>query len=99
MTTVGKQRRSLLDRRTLLRTGAAAGLVAPLGVIGAQAFPLRLTPSIDFSHFPVCKASSDAPPLSGAPRKLKLSWNAGAVCLTPVVPATTNFELKMLFVF
>ncbi len=54
-------------------------------MFGAQAFPFRAaTPSIDFSEFPICKASSEAPPLTGAPRKLKLSWNAGAVCLAPL---------------
>jgi NitT/TauT family transport system substrate-binding protein len=76
---------ALLDRRTLLRACAAAAFAAPLGVFGAQAFPFRsATPNIDFSEFPVCKASSEAAPLTGAPRKLKLSWNAGAVCLAPL---------------
>ena len=74
-----------LDRRTLLRGGAAAALAAPLGVFGAQAFPFRAaTPGIDFSEFPICRTASNAPALTGAPRKLKLSWNAGAVCLVPV---------------
>jgi NitT/TauT family transport system substrate-binding protein len=73
------------DRRHLLRAAAAGALAAPLGVFGAQAFPFReATPAIDFSEFPICKTSSDAPALTGAPRKLKLSWNAGAVCLVPL---------------
>src|SRR5260370_26445322 len=56
-----------------------------MGVIGAQAFPFRAAaPNIDFSEFPICKTSSEAPPLTGTPRKLKLSWNAGAVCLAPL---------------
>jgi NitT/TauT family transport system substrate-binding protein len=43
-----------LDRRTLLRGGAAAAFAAPLGVFGAQAFPFRAaTPGIDFSQFPI----------------------------------------------
>ena len=72
----------VLDRRMLLRSGAAAALAAPLGVFGAQALPFRTaTPAIDFSEFPICRTASDAPPVIGAPRKLKLSWNAGAVCL------------------
>jgi NitT/TauT family transport system substrate-binding protein len=80
-----KQGRSLLDRRTLLGAGAAAAFAAPIGVFSAQAFPFRAaTPNIDFSEFPICKTASDAPPLTGAPRKLKLSWNAGAVCLAPL---------------
>src|SRR5258705_11463971 len=80
-----KQDKALLDRRTLLRTGAAAAFAAPVGVFGAQAFPFRAAPpAIDFSEFPICKTASDAPALTGAPRKLKLSWNAGAVCLAPL---------------
>ncbi|WP_407178016.1 ABC transporter substrate-binding protein [Bradyrhizobium sp. STM 3562] len=73
---------SPLDRRTLLRAGLAAAVALPAGAIGAQAFsPRAIGPATDFSQFPLCKTASDAPPLTGAPRKLKLSWNAGAVCL------------------
>ncbi len=79
-----KKRAPLMDRRALLGGGAAAAFAAPLGVWGAQAFPFKQASPIDFSEFPVCKASSEAPALSGAPRKLKLSWNAGAVCLAPL---------------
>lgn len=78
------KRTPLIDRRTLLGGGAAAAFAAPLGVWGAQAFPFKQASPIDFSEFPICKASSDAPALTGAPRKLKLSWNAGAVCLAPL---------------
>ena len=90
-----KPGRSLLDRRTLLRGGAAAALAAPVGVFGAQAFPFRAaTPAIDFSEFPICRTASDAPPLTGAPRKLKLSWNAGAVCLVPLPVAIDHGIFK-----
>ena len=79
------QRGELLNRRTLLQGAAAAAFAAPIGVLGAQAFPARSVPAeIDFSEFPICKTASDAPALTGAPRKLKLSWNAGAVCLAPL---------------
>ncbi|MEZ0221942.1 MAG: ABC transporter substrate-binding protein, partial [Tardiphaga sp.] len=77
-------RKPLMDRRSLLRGGAAAALAAPLGVWGAQAFPFRQASPIDFSEFPICRTASEAPALTGAPRKLKLSWNAGAVCLAPL---------------
>lgn len=73
-----------LNRRRLLQAGAAAAVVAPLGGFGAQALSLRTSPPVDLSDFPICTAASDAPALTGAPRKLKLSWNAGAVCLAPV---------------
>jgi len=73
--------RAVVDRRTMLRSGAAALVAAPLGVIGAKAFPGRANPAIDFSEFPICKTASEAPPaLTGAPRKLRISWNANAVC-------------------
>jgi sulfonate transport system substrate-binding protein len=79
------RRGSALDRRTLLGAGLAAAFAGPAGAIGAQAFAPRVfAPAIDFSEFPICKTSSDAPPLTGAPRKVKLSWNAGAVCLAPL---------------
>jgi NitT/TauT family transport system substrate-binding protein len=76
------KRASAMNRRQLLRSGAAAALAAPLGVWGAQAFPIRQASPIDFSEFPICRTASQAPALTGAPRKLKLSWNAGSVCLT-----------------
>src|SRR5437762_1619053 len=86
---------SLLDRRALLRAGAAAAFAAPIGVFGAKAFPFRaVAPNIDFSEFPICKTASDAAPLTGAPRKLKLSWNAGAVCLAPVPVAIDHGFFK-----
>ncbi|WOH83853.1 ABC transporter substrate-binding protein [Bradyrhizobium sp. BEA-2-5] len=78
-------KKTVMDRRTLLRAGAAAAFAAPIGAYSAQAFaPRAITPAIDFSEFPICKTASDAPALTGAPRKLKLSWNAGAVCLAPL---------------
>jgi NitT/TauT family transport system substrate-binding protein len=82
-----------LSRRALL--GGAAGLVAaPLGVLGAQAFPSLRSP-IDFSEFPFCRTSSEAAPaLTGAPRKLRLSWNANAVCLVTVPVAIDHGFFK-----
>jgi NitT/TauT family transport system substrate-binding protein len=77
--------RSKLSRRALLRTGAAGALGVPFGMLGAQAFPFRAAPvNFDFDGLPICRTASDAPPLSGSPRKVKLSWNAGAVCLAPL---------------
>ncbi|MGO4714453.1 ABC transporter substrate-binding protein [Bradyrhizobium sp. 2TAF24] len=75
----------LFNRRTLLQGAGAAAIAAPLGVFGAQAFPVRPVGSaFDGAQGAICRTASDAPPLSGAPRKLKLSWNAGAVCLAPL---------------
>jgi len=85
-----EKRSSMVNRRHLLQAGAAAAFAAPLGAIGAQALSLRAAPAIDFSEFPICRTASEAPALSGAPRKVKLSWNAGAVCLAPV-PVAIDF--------
>jgi NitT/TauT family transport system substrate-binding protein len=77
----GDRRDGKISRRALLGAGAAGLAVAPL--IGAQALPLLGRSPIDFSEFPLCKTASEAAPaLTGAPRKLKLSWNANAVCTT-----------------
>jgi NitT/TauT family transport system substrate-binding protein len=94
-----KDRKRLINRRALLGAGAAAAFAAPLGAWGAaQAFPFRQASPIDFSEFPICKASSDTPALTGAPRKLKLSWNAGAVCLATLPVAIDHgfFEKQNL---
>lgn len=84
MATNGRKSNSYLNRRSLLQGAAAAAFAAPLGVLGAKAFPARPAGAIDFSEFPICKTSSDAPVLTGAPHKLKFSWNANAVCLVPL---------------
>src|SRR6266700_5577906 len=79
------KRGSGFDRRHLLQAGLAAAFAAPLGALGAQAFvPQAPASGVDFAEFPLCRTAADGPVLSGAPRKLKLSWNAGAVCLAPL---------------
>ncbi len=90
-------RKGSLDRRTLLRAGLASAFALPAGAIGAQAFaPQAIAPGIDVSKFPICRAASDAPALTGAPRKLKLSWNAGAVCLAPLPVAIENLDVELV---
>src|SRR6201996_7505915 len=93
------QNKRSIDRRTLLQAGLAAAFAGPAGVLGAQAFsPGSVIPGIDFSQFPLCKTASDAPPLTGARRKINLSWNAGAVCLAPLPVALDHgfFEKQNL---
>jgi len=85
-----ENRVSAVNRRRLLQAGAAAVFAGPLGALGAQALSLRAAPPINFSEFPICKAASETTALTGAPRKLRLSWNAGAVCLAPVPVAIDN---------
>jgi NitT/TauT family transport system substrate-binding protein len=86
----GNHRLPAVNRRRLLQAGAATAFAGPLGALGAQALSLRAAPPIDFSEFPICRTASEAPALTGAPRKLRLSWNAGAVCLAPVPVAIDN---------
>ena len=45
--------------------------------------PFRARPRPSTLGIPDCRTASDATLLAGAPRKLKLSRNAGAVCLAP----------------
>ena len=99
MTTETNENKRSIDRRTLLQAGLAAAFAGPAGALGAQAFsPGSVIPGIDFSQFPLCKTASDAPPLTGARRKINLSWNAGAVCLTPLPVALDHgfFEKQNL---
>ena len=80
MTDIKREDGPAYSRRTLV-SGAAAALAAlPFGVLGARAFPARPSNLVDFDSV-ICKASADGPAaLSGPPRKLRLSWNANAVC-------------------
>jgi NitT/TauT family transport system substrate-binding protein len=95
MTTENNENKRPIDRRTLLQAGLAAVFAGPAGALGAQAFsPGAVIPGIDFSQFPLCRTASDAPPLTGAPRKLNLSWNAGAVCLAPLPVALDHGFFK-----
>ncbi|MCP9627037.1 ABC transporter substrate-binding protein [Rhodopseudomonas palustris] len=76
-----------LSRRSLLLGAGAGALIAPLGV---QAFPGRPAP-FDFENAPLCRTAGEATPLTGAPRKLKLSWNANAVCSVQV-PVAVDYD-------
>ncbi|MCD0415759.1 ABC transporter substrate-binding protein [Rubrivivax sp. JA1024] len=79
-----------ISRRSVL-LGAAAGVVAaPVGAFGIQAFPAAPA-GYDLSDFPICRTSGDVTPLTGAPRKLKLSWNANSVCSVQV-PVAVDYE-------
>ena len=72
------EKTAALSRRRLLQAGAGAALVAPFGGLAAQALSLRAAAEIDLSQFPICRTAAEGGPLTGAPRKLKLSWNAVA---------------------
>ena len=73
-----------MNRRSLLRGGAAAAFTAPIGVFGAQAFPFRARAGDRFLAISDLQDRVRSAGAHRAPRKLKLSWNAGAVCLAPL---------------
>lgn len=70
-------------RRTVLGLAGAFGAAAPFGLLsGANAFmPFgreALQPALD--EFEICRTTAAEAAPSGAPRKLKLAWNATAIC-------------------
>ncbi|MFC0242543.1 ABC transporter substrate-binding protein [Rhodopseudomonas telluris] len=76
-----------LSRRSLLLGAASGAIVAPFAV---QAFPARPA-AFDIDSAPICRTAGEATPLTGAPRKLKLSWNANAVCSVQV-PVAVDYD-------
>lgn len=80
-----------LSRRSLLLGAASGALVAPLGALSVQAFSSGPA-AFDLEGAPICRTAGEATPLTGAPRKLKLSWNANAVCSVQV-PVAVDYEL------
>lgn len=87
-----------LSRRSLLRAVSAA---APLGLIGPQVFASnRLAMPDGLAAPPICHAAASVPVtvVPGAPRKLKLTWNATAICTAgiPVAQAKGYFAKRNL---
>lgn len=79
-----------ISRRSVL-LGAASGVIAaPAGAFSLQAFPARPI-GYDLSDAPICRTSGEATPLTGAPRKVKLSWNATSVCSVQV-PVAVDYD-------
>jgi sulfonate transport system substrate-binding protein len=95
-------RRSGVSRRRLLRAVGLTAAIAPLGLAGTTVLAsnrFKELPSDGLAP-PVCKASVSVPltVVSGAPRKLKLTWNASAICTAgvPVAAATGLFAKRNL---
>lgn len=87
-----------LSRRSLLRAVSAA---APLGLIGPQVFASsRLAMPDGLAAPPICRAAASVPVtvLPGAPRKVKITWNATAICVAgiPVAQAKGLFAKRNL---
>ncbi len=93
------------SRRALLRAAGAAALAIPAGAMAPRAFapadPLAFDPSV------ICRAvaasGTAAAAAPGPRRKLKLTWNANAICTVGVPVAATqgmferhNLDVEMI---
>jgi len=91
-----------LPRRGLLRAAGATAAIAPLGLAVPMVFASNrpVTPIAGIFNPPICQTSASVPVtiLQGAPRKLKLTWNANAICTAgvPVAAATGLFTKRNL---
>lgn len=87
-----------LRRRGLLRAAA----IAPAMLAAPAVFAIGRPPSPPADAFaaPICRTSASVPltVVPGAPRKLKLTWNANAICVAgvPVAVATGLFTKRNL---
>jgi NitT/TauT family transport system substrate-binding protein len=86
-TTIEKPRASRrpLSRRRIIALAGALGAATPFAFYGrASALAGLRAPSLGdaIDEFPICRtaASEPANALKGAPRRLKLAWNASSVC-------------------
>jgi NitT/TauT family transport system substrate-binding protein len=66
------------SRRSVLSFAGAIGTAAPFGIFGA-ARALTTPPFIPGNSL-ICRAAASGEELQGAPRQLKLAWNANAAC-------------------
>jgi NitT/TauT family transport system substrate-binding protein len=91
--------RGVFSRRSLLR---AATVAVPLGLIGPRVFASSriAIPDGELAAPPICHAAASVPltVVPGAPRKLKLTWNASAICTAgiPVAVAKGFFAKRNL---
>ena len=92
-----------MSRRRLLHAAGAAAAIVPLGL----AAPAVLASSrfgalpADLAAPPICRAAVTV--VSGAPRELKLTWNASAICTASVPVAAVkglftkrNLDVEMI---
>jgi NitT/TauT family transport system substrate-binding protein len=78
------------SRRALLRTAGIAALAIPAGAMAPRAFA-PADPFADDSA--ICRIATDGSATAAAPgprRKLKLTWNANAICTVGVPVAATQ---------
>ena len=78
MQSLSEARRRGLSRRSVLSFASAFGAAVPFGIFGA-ARALTTPPYIPGDSL-ICRAAASGEELQGAPRQLKLAWNANAAC-------------------
>jgi NitT/TauT family transport system substrate-binding protein len=76
----------LLARRGALRAAAGAAALLPLGAMA----PLRRAAPDPWAGTPICRVADTAPAADGLPTKLKLTWNANAICTVGVPVAESQ---------
>ncbi len=67
------------SRRRFLARAGTLGLAAPLGLLGSPS-SAGLLPVPDLAGAPICRVAAEGPAAGGAPRPIKLAWNASAIC-------------------
>jgi NitT/TauT family transport system substrate-binding protein len=74
------------SRRRLLRTAGIVGALAPLGFLGQRVWAgSRIAPlPAEFANPAICHAAATTIAPEGAPREVKLTWNANAICTVGV---------------
>ncbi len=72
----------VLTRRGALRAAGAAAALIPVGAMA----PWRPSPGVAPDEFPICHVADTPDAAVGPAKKLKLTWNANAIC-TVGVPA------------
>ena len=77
------------SRRALLRAAGVAAMAVPAGAMAPRGFALN----DPFANAPICRAGASGLAAAAAPgprRKLKLTWNANAICVVGVPVAATQ---------
>ena len=91
-----------INRRRLLRAAGASAVLTPIALSASAVFASNRAVRFgaDFAAAPICKVATSVPVtvLPGAPRKLKLTWNANAICTAgvPVAAAAGLFTKRNL---
>jgi NitT/TauT family transport system substrate-binding protein len=81
-----------LPRRRLLRAGGYAALAVPFAASAPRVFGANMPRVTEVSRddAPLCHVATEAAPVTGELKPLKLTWNANAICTVGVPVADKN---------